>query len=281
MSCRYRKALLLALSVLLIIGTGCGGTKWTREEPALQELEEYTIESVYRIAKTHAQEWQADAYLASVVILFSKGNITDRADRISYEFDTPLQGNRQGYAWVDVYPREGKVHLDGGPIAETERPTPPLAFESAVVNSSQALQAAEAAGGRALRESHPGTSVTIAGSWFGDEEMEWEVYYHKSGPGLPDLRFAVHAQTGEVLDPRPPKGAWIRCSTDPSLNQGAYILWEAPGLSQDSVGSLPPCTMVEVIQWVWSGVDQEFWVLVTARLVRGWIAKDLLDFERP
>jgi len=272
---------LVVLLLLLAVGAGCGTRRWVVEDPALTGLDEYTAESCYSVALSHAQQWQPTAYVTIVFVSLRKGDIENAADRIKYGFATPLQGNRQGYAWIDVYPKEGNVQIEAGPVAYTERAEPPLAFESAVVHSLDALRAAEAAGGRSFRESHSDIRVGLNGEWFFDGEMSWAVVYHASGEAAAEFEFTIHAQTGQVLYPRLPKRAWIRCSTDPNLNPDAYALRKAPGPSQDIAGTLPPCTMVEVIQWNWSGEDQQFWVLVTARLVRAWITRDLLDFERP
>jgi hypothetical protein len=270
----------VALLLLLAVGASCGTRRWVVEDPALSVLEEYTAESCYPVALSHAQQWQPNAYVTIVFVSLRTDDIENAADRITYGFATPLQGNRQGYAWIYVYPKEGNVEIEAGPVAYTKRPESPLAFESAVVHSLDALRAAEVAGGRLFRESHSDVHVGLSGKWSGDDEMVWVVRYG-IGSEPAGFDFWVRAQTGEVLSPRLPKRAWIRCSTDPNLNPDAYPLWKAPGLSQDIAGTLPPCTMVEVIQWNWSGEDQQFWVLVTARMVRAWIARDLLDFERP
>jgi hypothetical protein len=201
MAWKHSKALMVALLLLLTFGTSCRVKSWVLEEPALDTLDEFTAESVYPIGRSHAQEWQATAYLARVFVSFPDGDIDDEPAKISYEFATELQGNRQGYAWVDVYPKEGTAHVEAGPVAWTERPASPLAWESAVVHSLDALREAEAAGGKAYRESHSGVGVGVSGEWSGDGEMVWTVRYLES-PGPAGFWFAIHAQTGEVLYPR-------------------------------------------------------------------------------
>jgi hypothetical protein len=72
----------------------------------------------------------------------------------------------------------------------------------ALVSSTQALQAAETAGGKPYREGRTDVIVIVSTEWLGDDEMVWVVRYAESGSPRDLYRFAVHAQTGEVLDPR-------------------------------------------------------------------------------
>ncbi len=195
-----RAACVVVLSIVLVLGTGCGVKIPGVQDPALKALSEFTAESVYPIALTYGRERQADAYLTSVVMAFPPGKIDEGPERISYEFSTPLLGNRQGWTWVDVYPKKGAVHLQVHQVAETEPRDYafPLAFESATVHSMQALQMAEAAGGRAYREAHPDASVFVVSEWWADAEMVWTVRYGaESKPWGFD--FWIHAQTGKVL----------------------------------------------------------------------------------
>lgn len=192
----------VALAALLVLCTGCVEKTWVEKEPALKAMTPLTAELAYPIAKARALQWQPDAFLRMVIVWYRGDNMENEPDRLIYAFATPLEGNRQGDAWIELHPSEGTVHMRAEPIAETERPVSPLAFESAAVDSSAALREAEAAGGKAYRESHSNVSVVVSGDWFGDNEMVWTVEYIESAPGTAGFWFAIHAQTGEVLHPR-------------------------------------------------------------------------------
>jgi hypothetical protein len=204
MARKHAKVVMVALAAFLFLGAGCSGRKsWVEKVPDLETLDEFTAESVYSIAESHAQEWQPSAYLTMVFVWMPGDSIENAPDKIIYRFATELEGDRQGTSSIDVYPKEGEFHVYTRPIAKTERPVSPLAFESAIVDSSEALRAAEAAGGRAYRESHADVSVVVSGEqdWL-HGGMTWTVRYIESAPGPAGFWFTIHAQTGEVLYPR-------------------------------------------------------------------------------
>jgi len=192
--------LLPVLGVLLILGTGCACRKWVVEEPALKTMEVVTPESVYPMVKSIADEWQPDAIVAHVVAVFPGHDLEGGPDRISYEFVTELQGDRQGSAWLDVYPWEGKIHVEACAPAYTEDPAWLPAFETALVSSTQALQAAEAAGGTSYREAHADVTVFVSALPTIGHTV-WEVRYVESAPGPGGLSIWIDTQTGEVFSP--------------------------------------------------------------------------------
>jgi len=190
------------LGLLLIPSTGCRCRKWVVEEPALKTMEMITPESVYPMVRSIVDEWQPEALVCQVIAAFPGNNLEHGPDRISYLFATELQGDRQGTAWLDVYPREGQIRIEACGVAYTESPAVPLAFDTALVSSTEALQAAEAAGGKPYREGETDVTVFVSTEWLGDDEMAWVVRYLESGSLRGLYRFAVDAHTGEVLDPR-------------------------------------------------------------------------------
>jgi hypothetical protein len=121
------------LGLLPILSTGCGCRNWVVEEPGLKTMEMLTPESVYPMVKSIADEWQPDAFVAHVVAAFPGNDLEHGPDRISYMFATEVQGDRQGSAWLDVYPREGKIRIEACEVAYTESPAFPLAFDTALV----------------------------------------------------------------------------------------------------------------------------------------------------
>ncbi len=91
----------------------------------------------------------------------------------------------------------------------------------------------------------------------------------------------------ELLDL--PADAQIQCFNDSNLDRGGSYIWEFPGIEPsdsnsayqgdtgERIGTLPSCTWVTITNYSWSETDQEFWVLVDADGVKGWIAFDLVN----
>jgi hypothetical protein len=83
-----------------------------------------------------------------------------------------------------------------------------------------------------------------------------------------------------------PVEAQVKCYNDPNLDRGGWYVWEFPGIEPtdpnsayqgrrgELIGTLASCAWVTITDYSWSEIDQEFWVYVETKDVKGWITLD-------
>lgn len=88
-----------------------------------------------------------------------------------------------------------------------------------------------------------------------------------------------------------PRTARIKCYSYPRPSFDVEMaIWELPGITtkdRDSarggdrgaqVGLLPYCTPITVTDYAWSEMDRQFWVLIQANGLKGWVWVSLVEF---
>jgi hypothetical protein len=203
-----RQRLHIAVVFLLILGLSPGCTsKPQEEEPVIQRTGSgpLTAKQAYPIAKARAQKWRANAYLEEVIIVIPGNELQAGPRKITYSFVAdrafgPFRWWDSAFITVDTYEGEvSKVETLWG--ATHRQRLGRFDIDSAVLDSSDALQKAEALGGKAYREKYPNAHVRVIGTrgLLDHNEMFWRVgYFRPPEVRGSELDFGIEARTGEV-----------------------------------------------------------------------------------
>jgi hypothetical protein len=198
-------ALTLSLILILIVGCACS---WEEEEPTLQgDSGPLTAKTAYRIAKARAQEWRASATLVDLSMVIP-GNEIERGPRevlLSFRAGGALGPVRWwDLADITVDGYRGRVKVDTSRGQGSGLWTGPLDIESAIRDSSYALQMAEGLGGKVYREKYPGAQVRIWGESSIGNRVVWRLeYFSRTEADGYELGFSIDSVTGEVLSRSP------------------------------------------------------------------------------
>ena len=194
----------LVLIMILVNGIAC--TPKAREEPVIQDTgsRPLTAKQAFVIAKSRAQNWQAQAYLAQVIMVIPGNDVESGPRKIVYYFIAdhalgPLRWWDSAFITIDAY--ESKiVGFDESRWATHPQGPGRFDIESTTLDSSDALRMAEDLGGKVYREKFSNAQVRIIGtSGIIRGELFWEIGYFRP-PDVRDdeLSFGIEARTGEV-----------------------------------------------------------------------------------
>lgn len=88
-----------------------------------------------------------------------------------------------------------------------------------------------------------------------------------------------------------PREARIYCPYyPPPARDTEVVVWELPGIptkDQESarygdrgreIGTMRHCAPMTVTSYAWSGMDRQFWVLIQANGLKGWVWMSLVEF---
>jgi hypothetical protein len=176
---------------------------WEEAEPALQGpgTERLTAKTAYQIARTHAQKWRANAYVTDVAMVIPGAEIDTGPRTIHFEFIAdrewgPFHWWDEAQINVDAYEGEVKVETAWGSGSRKPRH---LDIESAILDSSDALQRAESPSGKAYREKYANAYVRISGERYIGDQIAWIVDYSRPEVSGTELSIAIDSATGEML----------------------------------------------------------------------------------
>jgi len=194
----------LALIMFLVNCIAC--TPKAMEEPLIQNpgSRPLTARQAFVIAKSRAQKWEAQAYLAQVTMVIPGNEVENGPRKIVYYFIAdhalgPLHWWDSAFITVDAY--EGKViGFDESRWATDQQRPGHFDIESTVLDSSDAMRIAEDLGGKVYREKFSNAQVRIIGtSGIVRGELFWEIGYFRPPEVRDDeLSFGIEARTGEV-----------------------------------------------------------------------------------
>jgi hypothetical protein len=209
--------LVLVVLIALIVNLSCSGSGggWNQDDPPTrgdsQKLQEalasreqenpppLTVLQAYQIAQARATEWNAESYLEDM-----RASVTDE---LPYYFNFSIYNPSKGFQCekrrsdietlsisIDRYSGEIKESSIGYPGMNRGRIDP----NTWIIDSPQALEIADANGGRAFREKYPDCSVGIGADGV---VKKWQIGYRegyfKDKVGA-FLQVLVDPYTGEV-----------------------------------------------------------------------------------
>lgn len=156
----------------------------------------------FRDAQALALAWRSDAVLVAHTVQFPPTLARGKAKRV-YVFGSPTQTAE----WWTVTINETTAERVRALIPREDylEPTlPPAPLEFWKLNSVEALQKADVAGGQAFRQANPGAEATATLMQKGPNNWLWWVVTYRGASGDP-LSVRIHPKSGELYgeDGRP------------------------------------------------------------------------------
>lgn len=147
--------------------------------------------------RTLAQTWRSDAQFYALTVSWPSNLARGRARRV-YVFASPIDPNN----WWTVAVNEQTEERMRSLIPREDYLEPmlePIPMDFWKLNEIQAIQAAEANGGKAFREANPGAEVSATLARRGPNNWLWWVVRYR-GLDDKDLIVRIHPGSGEIYN---------------------------------------------------------------------------------